>query len=132
MMPSGANAKSSIAELRSPSSYSSATRIHLTSSPPTGPTSIKAFYSGFHRLRRILEDDTSSDNSSLFSSNSDEGSCSTDSTRDSSSTDDISEFIFGDSGGFGWNSPWRNYSDSDTMSSSSSSPSPLSSNSRNW
>ncbi|KAK2659886.1 hypothetical protein Ddye_006419 [Dipteronia dyeriana] len=120
--PSGVNGKSTAFKLRSPSTHSSVTQFYPSSTPPDGgPASIESFYSGFHRLQRILEDDTSSDNSSLISSNSDEGSCSTDSTRDSSSMDDISDYIFGDSGS-GWNSPWRNSSDSDTTSPLSSSP----------
>ncbi|KAK3038334.1 hypothetical protein RJ639_031430 [Escallonia herrerae] len=70
----------------------------------------------FQPRRPILEEDSSSDNSSsLFS---EAASCSTESSnRDS--TDDI----FGDLGP-SCNSPWRNSSDSDT-SSSSSSHSPL-------
>lgn len=68
------------------------------SNPPGGSASYDSFYARFHRLQRILEDDSSSDNSSLLSNNSDEGSCSTDSTRDSTSTDDLSDYIFGDSG----------------------------------
>ncbi|KAJ7958928.1 Ubiquitin carboxyl-terminal hydrolase [Quillaja saponaria] len=87
----------------------------------TSTTTLESFYSKFQRLQRILED-SSSDNSSLISSNSDEGSCSTDSTCYSTSTDDFSEYIFGDNGR-GWSSHCRN-SDSDTSSSSSSS-SPL-------
>ncbi|XP_061372049.1 ubiquitin carboxyl-terminal hydrolase 16-like [Gastrolobium bilobum] len=87
---------------------------------PDGSPDLESFYSKFHHLKRILEEDSSSDNSSLISSNSDEGSCSTDSTRDSTSTDDLSDYIFGDSG-HGWSSMWRN-SDYDTSSSSSSSP----------
>lgn len=82
---------------------------------PDDSSALEAFYSKFHHLKRILEEDSSSDNSSLFSSNSDEGSCS---TRDSTSTDDLSDYIFGDSGN-GWSSMWRN-SDSGTSSSSSS------------
>jgi len=81
---------------------------------------MESFYSKFHHLKKILEEDSSSDNSSLFSSNSDEGSCSTDSTCDSASTDDFTDYLFGDSGN-GWSGVWRN-SDSDTSSSSSSSP----------
>lgn len=76
------------------------------SSPPGGSASYDSFYARFHRLKRILEDDSSSDNSSLISNNSDEGSCSTDSTRDSNSTDDLSDYIFGDSGR-GLYSPWE-------------------------
>ncbi|KAK4850138.1 hypothetical protein QYF36_004171 [Acer negundo] len=121
-IPPGVNGKGTAFKLRSPPTHSSVTQFYPSSTPPDGgPASIESFYSGFHRLQRILEDDTSSDNSSLISSNSDEGSCSTDSTRDSSSMDDISDYIFGDSGS-GWNSPWRNSSDSDTTSSLSSSP----------
>lgn len=71
-------------------------------------------------MKRIMEDDSSSDNSSLISTNSDEGSCSTDSTRYSTSTDDFSEYIFGESG-CGWNNICKN-SDFDTPSPSSSSP----------
>lgn len=85
---------------------------------PDGSPTLELFYSKFHHLKRILEEDSSSDNSSLISSNSDEGSCSTDSTHDSTSTDDFSDYIFGDSGN-GWSSMWRN-SDSDSSSSSSS------------
>ncbi|XP_015934845.1 ubiquitin carboxyl-terminal hydrolase 16 [Arachis duranensis] len=51
------------------------------------------------------------------------GSCSTDSTHDSTTTDEFSNYIFGDSR-VGWGSPWRN-SESDTSSSTSSSSSPL-------
>ncbi|XP_028777759.1 ubiquitin carboxyl-terminal hydrolase 16 isoform X2 [Neltuma alba] len=85
---------------------------------PSGSPTLDPFNSKFHHMKRILEDDSSSDNSSLISTNSDEGSCSTDSTRYSTSTDDFSEYIFGESG-----CGWKN-SDSDTSSSSSSS-SPL-------
>ncbi|MED6194287.1 ubiquitin-specific protease [Stylosanthes scabra] len=88
-----------------------------------GSPTLDSFYSKFHHLKRVLEDDSSSDNSSLISSNSDLGSCSTDSTRDSTSTDEFSNYIFGDSG-VSWGSPWRS-SESDTSSSASSSSSPL-------
>lgn len=77
---------------------------------------------GDTRLRgipNVLESDSSSDNSSLFS-HSDEVSSNTDSTRESISADDISDYIFGP---FSHNSPWRHSSDSDTSSSSSSSSS---------
>ncbi|XP_031400084.1 ubiquitin carboxyl-terminal hydrolase 17-like [Punica granatum] len=56
----------------------------------------RSFYLNMHQLQRTGED-SSSDNSSLFSSYSDEGSCSTASTRDSTSFDDLSDYIFGDS-----------------------------------
>ena len=49
-------------------------------------------------MRRYFEEDSSSDNSSLISSASDEGSYSTESTRDSTSADELSDYIFGDSG----------------------------------
>lgn len=68
-------------------------------------------------VRHILDFDSSSDNSSLFSQ-SDEVSSSTDSNRDSISADDFSEYIFG------YNAFFRHSSDSDTSSSSSSSSSP--------
>ncbi|KAL5714276.1 ubiquitinyl hydrolase 1 [Ranunculus cassubicifolius] len=63
--------------------------------------------------------DSSSDSSSLFSC-SDEGSCSTESTRDSTSTDDLSDYIFGGESRYGWNSrssPWRGSDDSDVSCS---------------
>lgn len=100
------------------SSNSGAAESISSSISPDGSPTLESFYSKFHHLKRILEEDSSSDSSSLFSSNSDEGSCSTDSTRDSTSTDDFSDYIFGDSG-HGWSNAWRN-SDSDTSSSSSS------------
>ncbi|XP_074369865.1 ubiquitin carboxyl-terminal hydrolase 17-like [Apium graveolens] len=79
-------------------------------------------YPSFQRVSSILEDDSSSDNSSSIFSEA--GSCSTESsTRDSMSADDYFDQIFGDSG-HSWNSSWWNTSDSDT-SSSSSSPSPM-------
>ncbi|XP_058221282.1 ubiquitin carboxyl-terminal hydrolase 17 isoform X1 [Rhododendron vialii] len=74
-------------------------------------------------IQTILEEDSSSDNSSSIFS---EGcSFSSDSTKwDSTSTDnDYFESFFGDLGR-SLSSPWRNLSDSDS-SSSSSSPSPL-------
>jgi ubiquitin carboxyl-terminal hydrolase 36/42 len=45
-----------------------------------------------------MEEDSSSDNSSLFSNNSDDCSCSTDSTCDSTSTDEFADYIFGNLG----------------------------------
>lgn len=118
-MPSWIGGKATTLKSKSTPSNSSASQFFPSSNPPEGAASFESFYARFHRLQRILEEDLSSDNSSLISSNSDEGSCSTDSTRDSASTDDLSDYIFGDSGR-GWNSPWRNTSDSDTSSSSSS------------
>ncbi|KAK9162851.1 hypothetical protein Syun_003753 [Stephania yunnanensis] len=54
--------------------------------------SLDSFERMFHSMNRIHKVDSSSDNSSLLSC-SDEGSCSTESTRDSSSTDDFSEYV---------------------------------------
>ncbi|KAM2323228.1 hypothetical protein PS1_020067 [Malus domestica] len=81
------------------------------------PPSIPSAYSP-EELQRIMEEDSSSDNSSLISNNSDEGSYSTDSTCCSTSTDDLSDYIFGHSV-HGWSSSFRKFSDSDTSSSSS-------------
>lgn len=94
--------------------------------PPENSTS-------YPLLQRISEEDSSSDNSSLISSRSDEGSSSTDSTWYSTSTD-CSDYLCGDPGR-GWNSPGRSFSDCDSSSSSSSSPmslkhSPLSDSNR--
>ncbi|KAL1308786.1 hypothetical protein HN51_050804 [Arachis hypogaea] len=83
-----------------------------------GAATLDTLYSKFYHIRRVLEDDMS-DNSSLFSSNSDEGSCSTDSTHDSTSNEDFAEYIFRDSGR---GNLLRN-PDSDPYSSTSSSPS---------
>ncbi|GMH31372.1 hypothetical protein Nepgr_033215 [Nepenthes gracilis] len=73
------------------------------------------------RTQNALEMDSSSDNSSIFS-HSDEVSSTADSNRESASTDDFSDYIFGDSP-YGWSGYPRNSSDSDTSSSSSSSSS---------
>ncbi|MED6148840.1 ubiquitin-specific protease [Stylosanthes scabra] len=88
---------------------------HMTSRDGAG--TLDPLYSKFYHIRRVLEEDMS-DNSSLFSSNSDEGSCSTDSTHDSTSNDDFAEYIFRDSGR---GNVLRNH-DSDHYSSASSSP----------
>ncbi|XP_074263588.1 ubiquitin carboxyl-terminal hydrolase 16 [Silene latifolia] len=69
-----------------------------------------------HPLPNILEADSSSDNSSVFSHS--DVSTSTDSSRESNSTDEFSEFFFGNNG-------FSRSSDLDTSSSSSSSSSPL-------
>ncbi|CAG7884280.1 unnamed protein product [Brassica rapa] len=89
----------------------------LSSNTPGGdrPGNIQSFYSSFQRLQRILEDDSSSDSSSLFDSTSDECSCSTDST----SMDDFADFIFGDNQG---RAHGQSEAPSPTSSSSSSSP----------
>ena len=89
----------------------------LSSNTPGGdrPGNIQSFYSSFQRLQRILEEDSSSDSSSLFDSTSDECSCSTDST----SMDDFADFIFGDNQG---RAHGQSEAPSPTSSSSSSSP----------
>ncbi|KAI4337608.1 hypothetical protein L6164_016002 [Bauhinia variegata] len=115
-----ANGRTTLLKSRFVSANSGVAEYFNGSVSPDGSSTLDSFYSKFHRLRRILEEDSSSDNSSLISNNSDEGSCSTDSTRDSTSTEDFSDYIFGDSVLVG-NGLWRN-SDSDTCSSSSSSP----------
>ena len=114
------NGKTLTMKSRYVSTDSGAAEYISSSISPDGSPTLDSFFSKFHHLKRILEEDSSSDNSSLISSNSDEGSCSTDSTRDSTSIDDFSDYIFGDSG-HGWSTMWRN-SESDTSSSSSSSP----------
>lgn len=99
--------------------HSKPTAYH-SRSPEDSPTSFESFYleeSRFPWKQRSVEADSSSDNSSLFT---EESSCSTESNRDSTSTEDLSDYIFGDSGR-GWSSPWTNSSDSETSSSSSSS-----------
>ncbi|MFQ6642249.1 hypothetical protein Gotur_018706, partial [Gossypium turneri] len=73
-----------------------------SSTHPDSSGSIESFYSKYNRLQKILEEDSSSDTSSLFGSNSDNTSSCTDSTRD-----DSLDSVFGDS---------------DASSSSSSSP----------
>ncbi|XP_054796903.1 ubiquitin carboxyl-terminal hydrolase 17 isoform X2 [Prosopis cineraria] len=115
-----ANGKITIMKSRYVPTNSVAAEYFPSSVSPNGSPTLDPFNSKFHHLKRILVDDSSSDNSSLISTNSDEGSCSTDSTRYSTSTDDFSEYIFGESG-CSWNNTWKN-SDSDSSSSSSSSP----------
>ncbi|XVF64882.1 hypothetical protein PTKIN_Ptkin09bG0202500 [Pterospermum kingtungense] len=114
-IPSRVNSKN---QLKTSSlTHSSGDESYPSSISPDSFGNIESFYSKYNRLQRILEEDLSSD-SSLFSSNSDEGSCCTDSTRDSTCADDLLDSIFGDSMR-AWNSPWRS-SDSDASSSSSS------------
>ncbi|XP_028085481.1 ubiquitin carboxyl-terminal hydrolase 16-like isoform X2 [Camellia sinensis] len=95
--------------------------------PVNGQTRIECLYpnhASFQPARTIFEEDNSSDNSSSIFS--EVCSCSTDSSnRDTSSTDDHFDPLFGDLG-HNWNSLWRHPLDSDSStSSSSSSPSPL-------
>lgn len=119
-IPRAAKTKLTMAKSGFPSAIPSVVHSHPSSTPLDGQyrAGLESIDSR-HPMRTILEVDSSSDSSSLFSSCSDEGSCSTESTRDSISTDDISDYIFGDTGR-GLTSPWRTSSDSDTSSSSSS------------
>ncbi|KAJ0263355.1 Ubiquitin carboxyl-terminal hydrolase 16 [Hirschfeldia incana] len=89
----------------------------LSSNTPGGdrPGNIQSFYSSFQRLQRILEEDSSSDSSSLFDNTSDECSCSTDSTN----MEDFADFIFRDHQG---RAHGQSEAPSPTSSSSSSSP----------
>ncbi|XP_050235438.1 ubiquitin carboxyl-terminal hydrolase 16 [Mercurialis annua] len=114
--PSRSSTKNTASNLKSSFAHPSAVQFTPNSIPPDNTDSVESFFLKFHRLQRILEEDSSSDSFSFTSSNSDEGSCSTESTRDSTSTEDLSDYIFGT-----WNT-WRSASDSDTCSSSSSSP----------
>ncbi|KAG1334630.1 hypothetical protein COCNU_03G007490 [Cocos nucifera] len=68
-------------------------------------------YNLFNERLQFPKTDSSSDSSSLLSC-SDEGSWSTESTRDSSSTDEYSEYIFGESDHYNLNSPLRFSEDS--------------------
>ncbi|KAF5178636.1 Ubiquitin carboxyl-terminal hydrolase, partial [Thalictrum thalictroides] len=117
-----ARAKFSVAALRAGNATSSAHRKPETypcQMTLDGLSSIKSFGQfnrRIHHINRVPVLDSSSDSSSLFSC-SDEGSCSTESTRDSTSTDDLSDYIFGESQ-YGWNSPWRGSDDSDFSCSS--------------
>ncbi|KAH8516201.1 hypothetical protein Peur_047516 [Populus x canadensis] len=111
--PSKIKATNTALNSRSMSMQSSVVQSHPDSIPSDNLANVESFYLKLHRLLRISEEDSSSDNFSFTSGNSDEASCSTDSTHDSTSTDDLSDYIFGS-----WNS-WRNTSDSDTSSSSS-------------
>ncbi|XP_008802270.2 ubiquitin carboxyl-terminal hydrolase 18-like [Phoenix dactylifera] len=77
-------------------------------------------YDLFDERIRPPKIDSSSDSSSLFSCSS-EGSGSTESTRDSISTDEYSEYLFGESDRIGWNSPLRSSEDSDGFNYSPSS-----------
>ncbi|XP_072972308.1 ubiquitin carboxyl-terminal hydrolase 17-like [Typha angustifolia] len=81
------------------------------------PANFQPFDLLYERFR--LKADSSSDSSSLFSC-SDEGSWSTESTRDSTSTDEYSEFLFGESDRMSWSSPLRFSEDMDGFAYSAS------------
>ncbi|XP_020235141.1 ubiquitin carboxyl-terminal hydrolase 16 isoform X2 [Cajanus cajan] len=114
------NGKTVTMKSRRVSAVSGAGECITSLSSPDGSLSLDTIYSKFHQRKRILEEDSSSDNSSLLSSNSDVASCSTDSTCDSTSTDDFADYIFGDSGR-GSGGMLRN-SDSNIFSALPSSP----------
>ncbi|KAI4389472.1 hypothetical protein MLD38_001694 [Melastoma candidum] len=116
--PNKANGRLSVSTGKSISRIPS--DIHPIGSPLEGSAGIEAFNPEFQLSERASEEDSLSDNFSLFSSNSDEGSCSTDSTRDSASVDGLSDYALGDVVR-GASSPWRT-SDSETCSSTTSSP----------
>lgn len=88
------------------------------------PSNISSFYRKFHQLKKLLEEDLTSDSSSLFSSHSDESSCGTNSSSDSTSTDDLPEYFYSSDSGCGWNG-LQTPSDVDASLPSSSSSSPL-------
>ncbi|KAH7655471.1 Ubiquitinyl hydrolase 1 protein [Dioscorea alata] len=78
----------------------------------------------FERFQHPKTDSPSSDSSSLFSC-SDEGSWSTESsTRDSTSTEEFSDYSFIDSNRSNWNSPYRSFDDADGLTESSEAASP--------
>ncbi|KAF5200887.1 Ubiquitin carboxyl-terminal hydrolase [Thalictrum thalictroides] len=79
--------------------------------------SVDLFDGRFPSMQRIPKVDSSSDNSSLLSC-SDEGSSSTESTRDSASTDDLPDYLFVEPGQY-WNSPVRAFEDSPYLVSAS-------------
>ncbi|RDX67763.1 Ubiquitin carboxyl-terminal hydrolase 16, partial [Mucuna pruriens] len=114
------NGKAVTMKSRRVSTVSGAGECTTSLNSPNCSPSLDTIYSRFLHPKRILEEDSSSDNSSLISSNSDEGSCSTDSTCDSTSTDDFADYIFGDLGR-GSGNMLRN-SDSNISSALSSSP----------
>ncbi|KAJ6730281.1 UBIQUITIN CARBOXYL-TERMINAL HYDROLASE [Salix viminalis] len=90
--PSNIKATNTALNSRSMSMQSSVVQLHPDSIPSDTLANGESFYLKSHRLLRISEEDSSSDNFSFASGNSDEGSCSTDSsTRDSTSTDDLSD-----------------------------------------
>lgn len=91
---SKAHGKTVAMKARNVSSDSGAAESMTGLVSPDGPHTLEKFLD----MKRIFEEDSSSDNSSLMSSNSDEWSCSTDSTCDSTSTDDYADYIFGNSG----------------------------------
>ncbi|XP_022951440.1 ubiquitin carboxyl-terminal hydrolase 16-like isoform X1 [Cucurbita moschata] len=107
------------------STYPDSQNPHIYNNSSNDSSNISSFYRKFHQLQKLLEDDLTSDSSSLLSSNSDESSFSTNSSSDSTSTEDLPEYIYSDSG-CGWNG-LQNRSDTNSSlpSSSSSSSSPL-------
>lgn len=80
------------------SSHSDSVECITNSVSPYDLLALETIHSKFHRMKSIMEEDSSSDSSSLLSNNSDECSCSTDSTSDSTGTDEFADYIFGNSG----------------------------------
>ncbi|KAF9687378.1 hypothetical protein SADUNF_Sadunf02G0087300 [Salix dunnii] len=90
--PSNIKAPNTALNSKSMSMQPIVVQLHPDSIPSNNLASVESFYLKSHRILRISEEDSSSDNFSFASGNSDEGSCSTDScTRDSTSTDDLSD-----------------------------------------
>ncbi|KAL5102536.1 hypothetical protein RYX36_006863 [Vicia faba] len=79
-------------------SHSDSAKYMTNSVSPYDLPALETIHSKFHRMKSIMEEDSSSDNSSLISNNSDECSCSTDSTGDSTGTDEFADYVFGNSG----------------------------------
>lgn len=111
VMPSWISGQTASLKLKSISWNSGIAQWSPGSNLPEGSTSFESAFPRLHQLLRILEDDASSDNSSIISINFDEGLCSTDTTQDSTSTDDFSDYIYGDSRR-GWSITWQNSFDS--------------------
>ncbi|CAJ2652175.1 ubiquitin carboxyl-terminal hydrolase 16-like isoform X2 [Trifolium pratense] len=96
------NGKTIIMKYKHASTHSGSTEYMTNSVSGTYDLpALETINSKFHRMKSIMEEDSSSDNSSLISNNSDDCSCSTDSTYDSTSTDEFADYIFGNSGRVG-------------------------------
>ncbi|KAA0065086.1 ubiquitin carboxyl-terminal hydrolase 16-like isoform X1 [Cucumis melo var. makuwa] len=123
-IPSLINGTSSSSKSSSNSTYPDSQNQHMNNNSSNDPSNISSFYRKFHQLKKLLEEDLTSDSSSLFSSHSDESSCGTNSSSDSTSTDDLPEYFYSSDSGCGWNG-LQTPSDVDASLPSSSSSSPL-------
>ncbi|XP_022962072.1 ubiquitin carboxyl-terminal hydrolase 16-like [Cucurbita moschata] len=121
-IPSWINGRSSSSKSSPNATYPDSQNLHTKINTSNDPSNISSFYRKFHQLQKLMDEDLSSESSSLLS-NSDETSCSTNSSSDSTNTDDLPEFIYSDSG-CSWNG-FHNASDIDASLPSSSSSSPL-------